>query len=126
LTPRRSFDVDCSGKQALNSPKWTANLGIEQTVEFGDMKLVGSVDGRYRGSREVGFNYIPTSRIEDDFTMDASLTLGDIDDRWSLTGYIRNLTNEGVRTNVSVGAGNIVGSIYEPPRTYGVRAKFNF
>jgi len=126
LTPRRSFNVDCSGKQALNSPKWTANLGIEQTVEFGDLRLVGTFDGRYRGSREVGFNYVPSGRIGDDITLDASLTLGDIDDRWTITGYIRNLTNEGVPTTVQVGSGSIVGAVFEPPRTYGVRARFNF
>ena len=121
-----SYTVDCSGKSALNSPKWTANFGIEQTVEFGDMKLIGSVDGRYRGAREIGFNYIPESRIDSDFTMDATLTLGDIDDRWSLTGYVRNLTNEAVASIVQIGSGNVVGANYQPPRTYGLRAKFNF
>mgnify|MGYP003624616359 FL=1 len=121
-----SYDIDCSGKAALNSPKWSANIGIEQTVEFGNLRLIGSVDGRYRGAREVGFNYIPESRIGSDFTMDAALTLGDIDDRWTLTGYVRNLTNEAVLSVVQLGAGNVVGANYQPPRTYGVRAKFNF
>lgn len=126
VSGKGSYIVDCSGKQALNSPKWTANLGIEQSVEFGDLELIGTVDGRYRGSREIGFNYIPESRVGSNFTMDASLTLGDIDDRWSLTGFIRNLTNEAVPSIVQLGSGNIVGSVYQPPRTYGVRAKFNF
>ncbi|MFK7843641.1 MAG: TonB-dependent receptor [Sphingorhabdus sp.] len=121
-----SYDIDCSGKSALNSPKWTFNIGLEQTVEFGDLRLVGTVDGRYRGSREVGFNYIPESRIGSDFTMDAALTLGDIDDRWTLTGYVRNLTNKAVQTVVQIGAGQVVGANYQPPRTYGLRAKFNF
>lgn len=125
-TGKGSYIVDCSGKQALNSPKWSANAGIEQTVEFGDLKLVGTVDGRYRGSREVGFNYIPQSRVGSDFTLDASLTLADIDDQWSLTGFIRNITDEAVPTTVQLGSGNVVGSVYQPPRTYGVRARFNF
>lgn len=124
--PTDSYDIDCSGKTALNSPKWTFNIGLEQTVELGDLKLVGTVDGRYRGAREIGFNYIPESRIGSDFTMDAALTLGDIDDRWTLTGYVRNLTNKAVQSIVQIGAGQVVGANYQPPRTYGVRAKFNF
>lgn len=126
LTPTRSFNIDCSGKQALNSPKWTANLGVEQSAQLGNFMLTGTLDGRYRGSREVGFNYIPESRVGSDFTMDAALSIGDIDKRWTVTAYIRNLTNEAVASVVQVGAGNIVGATYQPPRTYGLRARVNF
>lgn len=124
--PNRSFDIDCSGQQALNSPKWSANLGITQTVEFGNLMLTGTVDGRYRGSREIGFNYIPLSRADSDFTMDASLSLGDVDEYWRITAYVRNLTDEAVPSLVQIGSGNIVGTVYQPPRTYGLRASFNF
>jgi iron complex outermembrane receptor protein len=126
LVPVRSFDIDCSGKQALNSPKWTANIGVTQTVELGDLVLVGTVDGRYRGSREVGFNYIPTSRADSDVTVDASLSLSDFDDNWRITAFIRNLTDEAVPSVVSVGSGNIVSTVYQPPRTYGLRASVSF
>ncbi|GAA0273431.1 hypothetical protein GCM10009127_12360 [Alteraurantiacibacter aestuarii] len=124
--PNRSFDIDCSGKQALNSPKWSANFGINQTVEIGDFLLIGTVDGRYRGSREVGFNYIPASRVGGDFSMDAALTFSDIDETWSLTAYIRNLTDEVITSLVQTGAGNVVASVYQPPRTYGLRARVTF
>ena len=126
VSGKGSYIVDCSGKQALNSPKWSANLGVEQTIEFGAVKLVGTFDGRYRGSREVGFNYIPESRIGSDVTLDASLTLAELDDRWAVTAFARNITDEAVPTTVQLGSGNVVGGTYQPPRTYGVRAKFNF
>lgn len=125
-TGKGFYIVDCSGKKALNSPTWSANAGIEQTIEFGDLKLVGTFDGRYRGSREVGFNYIPESRVGSDLTLDASLTLAELYDQWSLTAYVRNLTDEAVPTTVQLGSGNIVGGTYQPPRTYGVRARFKF
>ena len=124
--PNRSFEVDCSGKQALFSPKWTANLGVSQTVELGNLMLTANVDGRYRGSREVGFNYIPLSKVGSDFTMDASLTLGDIDEYWRITAYVRNLTDEAIRSVVQVGSGNIVATTYQQPRTYGLRASYSF
>jgi iron complex outermembrane receptor protein len=126
LSPTRSFDIDCSGRQALNSPKWTANLGVSQTVEFGDLMLTANADGRYRGSREVGFNYIPLSRAESDFTFDASVSLSDIAEYWRVTAYVRNLTNEAVPSVVSIGSGNIVSTVYQPPRTYGLRVSYEF
>lgn len=90
------------------------------------MMLTGTIDGRYRGSREVGFNYIPESRVPSDITVDAALSLGDIDRRWTVTAYVRNLTNEAVASVVQLGSGNIVGATYQPPRTYGVRARVSF
>lgn len=120
------YTVDCSGKQALYSPKWTANLGVQQTVEIGNVVLIGNLDGRYTGSREVGFNYIPASRADSNFTIDAGLTLEDADGGWSLTAYVRNLTNEAIPAIVQVGAGNVVGAVYQPPRTLGARARINF
>ena len=125
-TGKGSYIVDCSGKQALNSPKWSANAGIEQTIEFGDLKLVATFDGRYRGAREVGFNYIPQSRVDSNLSLDASLTLAELYDKWSLTAFVRNLTDEAVPTGVQLGSGNIVGANFQPPRTYGVRARFDF
>ncbi len=126
LAPVRSFDVDCSGKQALNSPKWSANFGIEQVLELGDYKITGTVDGRYRSGREVSFAYIPAGRIGGDINVDASLELAGPDDRWSINAFVRNLTNERVLSVVQVGAGNIVGGVHQPPRTYGLRATVNF
>lgn len=126
LTPLRSFDVDCSGKQALNSPKWSFNLGAQQTIELGDLELVGNVDGRYRGPREVGFNYIPQSRIGSDFTIDAGLTLTNPNVGWTINAYIRNLTNEEIPSLVQLGSGNILGTTFQAPRTYGVRVGYEF
>lgn len=125
--PDRSFDIDCSGMQALNAPKWTASFGIQQTVELsGDLLLIGNVDGRYQGSREVGFNYIPEGRAPSSFTIDASLTLTEDDAGFSVTAFVQNLTDEAIPALVQLGSGNVVGTNFQPPRTYGIRAGYNF
>lgn len=126
LSPLRSFDVDCSGRQALNAPKWSFNLGVQQTFLIGDLELTANLDGRYRGEREIGFNYVPASGIGDDFMADASLNLTNPNAGWTINAYVRNLTNEGVASVVQVGAGNIVGATFLPPRTYGVRIGYEF
>ncbi|WP_162199411.1 TonB-dependent receptor [Aurantiacibacter luteus] len=126
LTPRRSFDIDCSGRPALNAPKWTVNLGVQQTVLLGGFELTGSVDGRYRSNRVAGFNYLPTSETGDDLTIDAAITLRpDLGD-WYVTAFVRNLTDEFVPTLLQVGAGNVAAGGYEPPRRYGVRVGYEF
>ncbi|GGD46280.1 TonB-dependent receptor [Erythrobacter arachoides] len=126
LTPRRSFDIDCSGRPALNAPEWTVNLGVQQTLLLGGFELTGSVDGRYRSNRVVGFNYLPTSETGDDLTIDAAVTLRpDLGD-WYVTAFVRNLTDEFVPAILQVGAGNVAAGSYEPPRRYGVRIGYDF
>ena len=46
---------------------------------------------------------------------------------WSLTGYVRNLTNQTVMSGaVSPGGGNPVQQYFQPPREFGVEASFKF
>lgn len=125
MTPRRSFDIDCSGRPALNAPKWTLNAGVQQTVPIGDLDLVGNVDARYRSSRLVGFSFLPMAYSGDDITLDASLTLQSLQG-WTVTAFARNITNEAMPVIYQVGPGNVAAETYEPPRTYGVRVGFEF
>lgn len=123
---RAQYVIDCSGRDALNAPRWTITGGIEQTAELGRLKLIGTFDGRYRSSRELGFNYVPGGRAPGVLTLDASLTLRPDTANWFVTGYVRNLTDRVIRATYQLGAGNIAGSALEPPRTYGVRIGYNF
>lgn len=125
---RLVYRVDCSGKPGFNSPKWAGNVGIEQTIELGSHKLVGTFDGRYRSNRVIGFEFLPQMNSGEDFTMDASLTLAQIDDRYAITAWIRNITDEDVPVlaQYAGSTGGTVTTAYGAPRTYGIRARFNF
>jgi iron complex outermembrane recepter protein len=125
MAPRRSFDIDCSGRPALNAPKWTANFGVQQTVPLGDLDLVANLDTRYRSNRVIGFNYLPTGNSGEDFTIDASVTLKSLQG-WSVTGFARNITDEAIPVIYQVGPGNVATKTYEPPRTYGLRVAYEF
>jgi iron complex outermembrane receptor protein len=125
-TPSRSFNVDCSGKRALFSPKWTLNFGIDQTVEVGAVNLVGSFGARYRTSRELGFNYLPTGQSGDDWTLDASLSIEPQRMPVAVLIFVRNFTNETLRSTYQAGAGNVTSFTLEAPRTYGVRLGYKF
>lgn len=125
---RPSFKVNCSGKPGFNSPKWASNVGIDQTIELGGYKIILTADGRYRSNRVIGFEYLAQQNSGSDFIIDASVKLAEIDDEWSLTGWVRNLTNETVPViaQFAGSTGNNVTTGYSPPRTYGARLRYNF
>ena len=49
----------------------------------------------------------------------------DVDSKWELTAWAKNLTNELNYTSKLALFGTIYGT-YIPPRTYGVTARFRF
>ena len=126
LGAQRTFTVDCSGKPALNAPEWTINLGVEQTFELRDHEVIAALDGRYRSNRVIGFNYLPTGNSGDDVTLDASVSLVPFDRGFTAGVFVRNLTNETMRSLYQLGAANVAAVTLEPPRTYGVRVGYAF
>ena len=119
--------VDCSGKPAYNSPKWTLNLGVDQTLELGNYKLVLGANTQYRSSRFIGFDFVDEQRVGETWQTAAQATFGPADDRWSIGGFVRNIEDNRFAVNANtVAIGNAVVVIPTPPRTYGVRAAFKF
>ncbi len=119
------YAVDCSGKDALNSPKWSINVMGEQTVPLGDYKLVLQADGRYRTRAEIDGAFNPFLSADSTFTADASITFGPEDDQWYVTGFINNIGDERRLSTVSLVTNvNAFVTTYEAPRTYGLRVGF--
>lgn len=122
------YNINCAGRPGYFSPKTSVNFGIDQTLHFGTYKVVGVVDGRYRSNRIIGFERLPQQNSGSDVTFDASLSFAPANDRWSLTGFVRNLTNREVPVAAQYGGstGGSISTIYLPPRTFGARAGFKF
>ena len=120
--------VNCSGKPGYNSPKVALNGGIEQTIPVGDYEVVLSVDGRYRSNRSTSFEFLPFQESGSDFTADAAIRFGPTGGKWSITGYVQNLTDRTipVLSQFAGTTGNVIVTNYAPPRTYGVRARIGF
>ena len=123
----RFFDIDCSGKPTVNSPKWAINLGYERTFELtGDLSLVAGARGNIESSRFLDANYRQDQKQDSFAVADAFITL-ESRGGWSLTGFVNNLTDEEVlaRAGTRPILDFPVGTL-RPPRTYGVRVGFNF
>lgn len=122
------WEVDCSDQEGRNSPKLSVNLGLDHTFEIGDIYGELSLDARYRDDRWVGFDYLPVQRTEAVTTFDAGLELASSDDTWSVNFYVRNITDEEVKsiTQTLGGMSNLISTVYEPPRTFGARFNYFF
>ena len=121
------WTIDCSGFPAFNAPKWTINLGAQQTIDLGSHKLIGSVDTQYRSSRYVQADFLPEELIGGSWTTNAQLAFGPQDDRWQIAAFVRNLENDRLVVNTPIyNAASSLQYITTAPRTYGVRASVNF
>ncbi len=121
------YEIDCSGRPAYQSPKWTINLGAQQTVDIGNYKLVLAADTQYKTSRYVAFQYMPEQQVGDTWTSNANITFAPQNDRWSIGAFVRNIENNRIVTaGLTYNAASASTIITSPPRTYGVRAGVKF
>jgi iron complex outermembrane receptor protein len=123
----RLFDLDCSGKDVLNSPRWSTQLRYEHRFDVGAMRLSPGVRSRIEASRETTIDFLPESQ-QGAYTMtDLYVTLTGPEQRWSLTGFVNNVEDATVLAGGFVKA--VVQTYYatlRPPRTYGIRASYRF
>jgi iron complex outermembrane receptor protein len=115
------FKVDCSGKQAFNSPKWSFNLNGRQTIPLGALNLILQAGTRYRASSYATADYLPYLRSAATFVSDASITLASADERWFASLYVFNLENNQRLINGTANSAGVISASAEQPRTWGVR-----
>jgi iron complex outermembrane recepter protein len=123
------FEVNCSGKTAPQSPRWSINLGVRQTIEVGNGSIVGDLNTHFQTLTLTGLEF---SAIEDQssyWMSNADLGYHAAKDRWAVIGWINNLANktvlEGTFPNPLAGAA-LTAATLRPPRTYGVRLNVKF
>ena len=121
------LQVDCSGKPTYNAPKYTLDLGAQQTWRFGDYQLVGFVNTQYLSSRFIGFDYLPAEFANSVWHTNAQLTLSPSYAKWSVALYAQNLENDRFPTQGIVNPfAHVQVDTTQPPRTYGVRVSTRF
>ena len=119
--------VNCSGKPVYNSPKYTLNLGVEQTFHLPQYNVVLSGDTQFRTSRYVGFEYLAQELAPPVWQTNAELTLTPVNGPWSLQLFVHNLEDARYTQNDNLGSiGNLLVNITSPPRTFGGRVSLKF
>lgn len=116
--------VDVSGNSLRKSPEFSFNLGLQHTLDLGRGSLRSRVDFHYEEEQyhdviNRGIDLEPSNT-----KTDVSLTW-DSKDGWFIQAFARNLEDDDVRTaTFQTPLGGI--SQLSAPRTYGVRAGFDF
>ena len=120
--------MDCSGKRAPYAPKWTANLAAEHTFTLAsDGRLVGNARLHYQTEMLTGLDFTPLEYQDAYVSLNASLTYTTHDDRYYLTAFGTNLTDETVVANsFQPPFGPFVVGTLRPPRLYGLRLGARF
>ena len=122
--------VDLSGNRLPNAPRFSAGGGFDLDIPTGgDTRLTFSGDAKYQ--TKVFFSeFNNRDAFQGAYTMlNTSLTFHGPDDRYTVSAWVKNLTDEFVIANNIVSAGTFayvrVGSML-PPRTYGGTLAFKF
>lgn len=126
--PAAAFQVDCSGKPQINSPKFIADVSYEHTFNLTEeFNLVAGARSRLQSSRFLSPEYRPEEVQGSFMKSDAFVSLANVPARWSITGFINNIENK--TTLAGLGPAPVTAAIYavlSPPRTYGLRGTFSF
>ena len=124
------FVLDCSGKTTPQAPRWTVNLGAQQTVALGSWgSIVGEVRTHFQTVTLTGLEFLSQELQHGYWTTDLSLGYGAAHDRWKLTAYVNNVADRTVvdATFPHPLAGSaIMAATIRPPRTYGARFSVKF
>lgn len=119
------FDINCSGLPGYDAPKLTMNLSAEQTVPLGAYKVVFGGDTQYRSGRYTYVDYQPEQYQRASWTSNAQVSFGPADNRWSVSGFVRNIENNRLLV-APIAFQGLVAAYTSAPRTYGARLSARF
>ncbi|MBB4633303.1 TonB-dependent receptor [Sphingosinicella soli] len=115
-----------NGNVAPGAFKSTLNLGASQTIELGgDLSLVPRVEYNHYGSIWWDVANTPGTRRKPLSLLKARLSLKS-GDRWEISAYGDNLTNEKYFQEVVPLLGFFTVNYRGPTRSYGMEARLNF
>lgn len=106
---------------------WTISGGITQDFHMASGYIRAAADARYESEWFADFVHNLGTRQKPYAKLNASLTYYSEDDRWNLGIWGKNLTDEAViAATAAAGIPGPATAYMDAPRTYGVRAGFNF
>jgi iron complex outermembrane receptor protein len=124
------FVLDCSGKTPPQAPRWTVNLGAQQTAPLGDWgSLIGEIRTHFQTLTLTGLEFLQQELQHGYWTTDVSLGYEAAHDRWRLTAYVNNVSDRDVTDGAfphPLAGAALIAATLRPPRTYGARFSVRF
>lgn len=116
-----------AGNRLPNAPGFSLSAGFEHEFALSSGALTARIDGKYSSAYYFSvFNNVD-ERQDAYATGNLSLIYQPASAQWKLQGFVRNVTDEAAFSNAYRQYTTGVQQYqYQPPRTYGVRATYNF
>ncbi|WP_160174176.1 TonB-dependent receptor [Sphingopyxis sp. MWB1] len=127
--PNGTFAVptDSSGLDLANAPEWSGSLSLDYAfpVSFGEVKLHS--DARYSSRFNTwGRSNLPGYYRDEVVLLNASIAVAGEEERWKLTLYGTNLTDQEVISGATNAGATPINQFYQAPREFGVDLSLKF
>jgi iron complex outermembrane receptor protein len=124
-----NYQVNCSGNVPPQSPRWTVNIGAQQTYPVGDGNIVANLTTHFQTATLTGLEFSAIEEQAKYWMSNADLGYHAPKDRWAVVAFVNNLANKtvvaGTFPNPLAGA-ELTATTLRPPRLYGVRLNVKF
>ena len=124
--PAAAFGCDLKGNRIAHSPENSGSVSVQYDIDLGDAgKLSPYAQLNFSGSF---FGQAINSVLDQQkgFTkLDLRLTW-EYNERFSIQGFVTNVTNKATATRFVYGGGGNLQASYAPPRLFGVRGSVKF
>jgi iron complex outermembrane receptor protein len=124
-SPAASHNI--GGHQLPNAPKFVLTAGVQRSVEVAGGELTGRLSAKYSSDYYYSVFNNADERSPSYTTVNALLKYRREGSNWEFQAYANNLTDRVVLANSQR---NYTGQIdtveFQPPRTYGVRVRYDF
>ena len=117
---------DCSGQSLLYSPDFGADLTVNHNIEINEYNLSLTAQASHRSEQATNFMFVKATDTDSYVTLDFDATLTPSEADWSLSFFIRNVTDEQFVANSNVNNRGLTYAIHNPPRTFGLRLRAEF
>lgn len=120
--------VEADGHSYVSAPTWSINGNYEHVFDFGDYEVAARAEGHFQSKSNLEIRFLPQTEQPAYFTGNLLLTLRPASQKWYIGGFVRNVTDETYLAAAQKAPGIIpdMWGNLGAPRTYGVRAGFNF
>lgn len=121
---------DLSGRTRAFAPKWDGGAGVDFDAPMNDsLKFGASFDVHYTTAYDTQPTLNPFGRQDGFGRINATVRVGDIDDRWEIALIARNLLNQryiGASVDQPGGTrGDVLGDVIRPQQL-GIQTQFKF
>ena len=119
---------DMKGKRLQNAPKWSASLGANYDMDFGDgSSAVFNINWNYVAKKYyTAILDTPRSEVQPTYLVDTSLTFHPAGNRFEINLWGKNIFDKRYMSSVYDSPGYMGIASYGSPREYGISGKVKF